>query len=95
MTMANKKANDGSRFIKVVIPEHVANLEAWCERTGLSAPKAIDKAIKMAMAYETEMPEKVEWIRTLETAIKHKSFFFSGIVGGDTNGTEANGIEQK
>lgn len=90
-----KPAKDGSRFIKVVIPEHVSTLDAWCDHTGLSAPKAITKAIEMAIAYEKEMPEKLEWIRTLETAIKHKSFFFSGIIGGDANGTESNGTESK
>jgi hypothetical protein len=84
--MTNKKANDGSRFIKVVIPEHVANIEAWCEFTGLSAPKAIDKAIKMAMAYETEMPEKLDRIKMLEMAIKERSLFF-GAIRENENGT--------
>jgi hypothetical protein len=84
--MATKKAHDGSRFIKVVIPDHVANIEAWCELTGLSAPKAIDKAITMAMAYEKEMPEKLDRIKMLEMAIKERSLFFSGIMN-DTDGT--------
>jgi hypothetical protein len=86
--MAIRKAKDGSRFIKMVVDEHVNTLDAWCDDTGLSAPKAITKAIELARKYENEMPEKLEWITTLENAIKHKSFFFSGIIGGETNGTE-------
>jgi hypothetical protein len=84
--MANRKAHDGSRFIKVVIPEHVANLEAWCGHTGLSAPKAIDKAIKLAMAYENEMPEKLERLKFLEMALKER-MFFAEIKDDEKNGT--------
>ena len=78
-----KPAKDGSRFVKLVVNDHVQTLDAWCDHTGLSAPKAIAKAIEMARTYEKEMPEKLEWIRTLELAIKHKNFFFAGIVDED------------
>lgn len=85
--MAQKpKAQDGSRFIKLVVPEHVEKVNAWCEYTQTkSAPKAIAKAIDMAMQYEHEVPELKDRVRMLEMAIRERSLFFSGVRGEDAD----------
>lgn len=84
--MAQKaKAQDGSRFIKLVIPEHVEKVNAWCEFTQTkSAPKAIAKAIDMAME-SVELREKVKALEYLVFKDKRTSPFFSGIVGESDN----------
>jgi len=81
--MAQKaKSQDGSRFIKLVIPEHVEKVNQWCEFTQTkSAPKAIAKAIDMAMMYEHEVPELKDRIKMLEIAIRERSLFFSAVRG--------------
>lgn len=84
--MAQKaKAQDGSRFIKLVIPEHVEKVNQWCEFTQTkSAPKAIAKAIDMAME-SVELREKVKALEYLVFKDKRTSPFFSGIIGEGGN----------
>jgi len=85
--MARKaKAEDGSRFIKLVIPEHVEKMHQWLELSKTkSAPKAIARAIDMAMLYENEVPVLKDRIRMLEMAIRERSLFFSAVRGEDEN----------
>lgn len=84
--MAQKaKSQDGSRFIKLVIPEHVEKVNQWCEFTQTkSAPKAIAKAIDMAME-SVELRERVKALEYLVFKDKRTSPFFSGIISEDGN----------
>ena len=79
--MARKaESQDGSRFIKLVIPEHVEKVKQWIKLSETkSAPKAIAKAIDMAMMYVHEVPELKDRIKMLEMAIRERSLFFSEV----------------
>lgn len=74
------KSQDGSRFIKLVIPEHVDKVNQWCEYIQMkSAPKAIAKSIDMAME-TVELREKVKALEYLVFKDKRTSPFFGGMV---------------
>jgi len=84
----NVKSKDGSRFIKLVIPEHVEKVNQWCEETQTkSAPKAIAHAIDMARE-SVDLREKVKALEYLLFKDKRTSPFFGSIIGEDGDGND-------
>ena len=83
--MPKKTSQDGSKFIKLVIPEHVDKVNKWCEFIEQkSTPKALTIAIDMAME-SVELKEKVKALEYLVFKDKRTSPFFGGIVGENGN----------
>ncbi len=90
--MAKRNASEGSqRFVRLVIPDHIQKMDAWCEENGgISAPKAIALAIEKAR--ETpELEAKIiylqERVKNLEIVIREAKLIF-GDVREDKDGNE-------
>lgn len=82
--MAKRNASEGSqRFVRLVIPDHIQKVDAWCEENGgISAPKAISLAIEKAREIP-ELESKIwyleERVKNLEIVIREAKLIFGEI----------------
>ncbi len=82
--MAKRNASEGSqRFVRLVIPDHIQKVDAWCEENGgISAPKGIAIAIEKAREIpelEAQISYLEERVKNLEIVIREHKLIFGGI----------------